>query len=474
MGGYSNAKVPPNFEKPPLFHSGYRETSGLAVTSGASIRMPGLVSGDYKVLKTEIEPIFDGEGQLPNFKRPKLVEEGRLSQMLPPGQCHIPTMSSFVGQMSMLSRQSQGMEDVLMTTAGQNSVHASHFNPLNEPSPLGLLLRKSPSLLDLLQRKLAPSEDVDSQCSDDMNQDFLVSRVGTGPLYGTEKDKLKAANFLASTLRIGSWERVSRYDGDLVAKCYYAKRKLVWEVLDSGLKSKMEIQWSDISALKAKFPEGQPAILDLEVSRPPLFFREINPQPRKHTLWQSTSDFTDGQATNCRHHSVQFPDAVLNRHFEKLLQCDARLKALNEQTGAITDSYFFENRSMHMDRQQILHYQTVFSDHGVPHPRPIEGLKNEPLQHAAPADGTIEGIQGHLLVEKQKNEPLQNSTVHSNIESNQCHLTIEQLKTEPLQHAAPVQSDLTYVAPLTGILRPQRGLQMQLSDVTSPSSGIKL
>jgi hypothetical protein len=31
----------------------------------------------------------------------------------------------------------------------------------------------------------------------------------------------------------------SRYVGALVAKCYYAKRKLIWEVLDSGLKSKM-------------------------------------------------------------------------------------------------------------------------------------------------------------------------------------------------------------------------------------------
>ena len=117
---------------------------------------------------------------------------------------------------------------------------------------------------------------------------------------------------------------ISRYDGDLVAKCYYAKRKLVWEVLDSSLKSKMEVQWSDISGLRASFLEDQSAVLDIEVvyeyicpgvllsyfifirflflqlSRPPLFFREINPQPRKHTLWQSTSDFTDGQATICR------------------------------------------------------------------------------------------------------------------------------------------------------------------------------
>ncbi len=37
-----------------------------------------------------------------------------------------------------------------------------------------------------------------------------------------------------------------------------------------------------------------------QVSQPPLFFKETNPQPRKHTLWQATSDFTGGQATTCK------------------------------------------------------------------------------------------------------------------------------------------------------------------------------
>lgn len=50
-----------------------------------------------------------------------------------------------------------------------------------------------------------------------------------------------------------------------MAKCYYAKRKLVWEVLDSGLKSKIEIQWSDISAMKATCPENLPGSLEIEV-----------------------------------------------------------------------------------------------------------------------------------------------------------------------------------------------------------------
>jgi hypothetical protein len=50
-----------------------------------------------------------------------------------------------------------------------------------------------------------------------------------------------------------------------VAKCYFAKHKLVWEVLDGGLKNKIEIQWSDIVAIKANFPDDGPETLDVVV-----------------------------------------------------------------------------------------------------------------------------------------------------------------------------------------------------------------
>ena len=50
-----------------------------------------------------------------------------------------------------------------------------------------------------------------------------------------------------------------------MAKCYFAKHKLVWEVLEQGLKSKIEIQWSDIVGLKANCPEDGPGTLTLVV-----------------------------------------------------------------------------------------------------------------------------------------------------------------------------------------------------------------
>lgn len=52
----------------------------------------------------------------------------------------------------------------------------------------------------------------------------------------------------------------------MIAKCYYAKRKIVWEVLEGALKSKIEIQWSDIEAIRAIIHDNEPGILEIQVS----------------------------------------------------------------------------------------------------------------------------------------------------------------------------------------------------------------
>ncbi|RVW21136.1 hypothetical protein CK203_109954 [Vitis vinifera] len=196
-------------------------------------------------------------------------------------------------------------------STGNNAypIPPSQYNPLDEPSPLGLRLRKSPSLLDLIQMRLSQGNPSNAGCAPNKGPNPGDKKdPGKGNMaLGT--DKLKASNFPASLLRIGRWEYASRYEGDLVAKCYFAKHKLVWEVLEGGLKSKIEIQWSDIMALKANCPDDGPGTLNVVLARQPLFFRETNPQPRKHTLWQATADFTDGQASihSSRIHHLWLP-----------------------------------------------------------------------------------------------------------------------------------------------------------------------
>ncbi|CAN6239186.1 unnamed protein product [Urochloa humidicola] len=216
---------------------------------------------------------------------------------------------------------------------------------LDEPSPLGLRLRKSPSLLDLIQMKLSQAKSAGEQFTVHNSTSDTPKKKDVKSGVTTAGERMKASNFHANVLKIGNWEYISRYEGDLVAKCYFAKHKLVWEVLHDGLKSKIEIQWSDITALKATFPENeQDGTLDLVLARPPLFFKETDPQPRKHTLWQAASDFTDGQASLNRRHTLQCQSSLLSKNLEKLVQCDQRLYELSQQPDAILETPDFEPR----------------------------------------------------------------------------------------------------------------------------------
>ncbi|KAL8138255.1 hypothetical protein V2J09_004256 [Rumex salicifolius] len=268
-----------------------------------------------------------------------------------------------IGPFNKRMKQSS-FPDQLITGNDLLPVPPSQYNPLEEPSPLGLRLKKSPSLLELIQMRLAQGNtssivSSSSSSSSKVNTDCRerATRASISIAAPSSNDKLKASNFPASLLRIGHWEYASKYEGDLVAKCYFAKHKLVWEVLDGGLKSKIEIQWSDIMGLNAKFPEDGPATMTVVLARQPLFFRETNPQPRKHTLWQATADFTSNQASTHRQHFVQVPLGVLNKHFEKLIQCDAHLNFLCRQPKMVLDSPYFESLALALEdsKDSLIH-----------------------------------------------------------------------------------------------------------------------
>ncbi|KAG7641863.1 hypothetical protein ISN44_As02g018420 [Arabidopsis suecica] len=268
-----------------------------------------------------------------------------------------------------------------------NGTSVSKFSLLEEPSPLGLSLKKSPSFQELIEMKL-------SQSGDDSNsvkkESFGFGGVGT-------VEKLKASNFPATVLRIGQWEYKSRYEGDLVAKCYFAKHKLVWEVLEQGLKSKIEIQWSDIMALKANLPEDEPGTLTIVLARRPLFFRETNPQPRKHTLWQATSDFTDGQASMNRQHFLQCPPGIMNKHFEKLVQCDHRLFCLSRQPEINLAAPFFDSRLSIFEDPSVSGSHNIASPVGAQSSSEHVSLSHDALSPSSVMDArAIEGVGGSV------------------------------------------------------------------------------
>ncbi|KAM3374888.1 putative protein isoform X1 [Capsicum galapagoense] len=257
-------------------------------------------------------------------------------------------------QLNKRSRLSPSLQQQQGVGACDFPVSRLLFGQTDEPSPLGLRLKKSPSLLDLIQMRLSKGST------------SKVGNLGKKEQKGSTgmTEKLKASNFPGLVLRIGSWEYKSRYEGDLVAKCYFAKHKLVWEVLDGGLKNKIEIQWSDIVGLKANCPDDAPGTLDVVLSRQPLFFRETDPQPRKHTLWQATSDFTDGQASTHRRHYLECQQGLLGKHFEKLVQCDPRLNFLSQQAEIKLESPYFESKISGSEEAHVRDHEFDLNNEG--------------------------------------------------------------------------------------------------------------
>ncbi|KAK4427611.1 hypothetical protein Salat_1530000 [Sesamum alatum] len=248
------------------------------------------------------------------------------------------------GSEDFQSNQSYGSKRIRFSPEFDDQLQEGDADSSAQSSPLGLTLRKTPSFLNLVQRCLSrPNQpDLSSQNDHVPGHNHKPRRKADDSGSQPMSEKLKASNFPAIFIKIGTWQRITRHEGDLVAKLYYAKRKLVWEVLDGALKSKIEIQWSDIIAIRAVTHENEPGTLEIELNQPPLFYRETNPQPRKHTLWQQASDFTGGQAPIWRRHYVRFPPGILDKHYEKLLQCDQRLFALSREPFPSQESPYFD------------------------------------------------------------------------------------------------------------------------------------
>eukprot|EP01018_Ginkgo_biloba_P038520 Gb_36871 [translate_table: standard] len=80
------------------------------------------------------------------------------------------------------------------------------FNLLEEPSPLGLTLMKTPSFLDLIQMKLSQGDLAYSGTVNNLNQETGKKMDAKCAAAQASTDKLKASNFPASFLRIGPWE----------------------------------------------------------------------------------------------------------------------------------------------------------------------------------------------------------------------------------------------------------------------------
>lgn len=255
---------------------------------------------------------------------------------------------------------------------------------LMQLNPLGLHLSITPNLMNSITNpNYTTTVEAGATC-ESSDQSRTSSDFGQQPM----SEKLKASNFAATFIKIGSWERKSRNEGDLVAKCYFAKKKLVWELLKGGLKNKIEIQWNDIIGINALMQENQLGILQIELNQPPTFHEETDPQPRKHTIWKPASDFTGGQASICRRHFLTFPAGYLDKHYEKLLLNEPRLFELSKQSFPTLKNPYFRSKfygyrgiSFDFNRSgQDIHPGMQFNYPNFP-PHPVQIQHFQPYGH---------------------------------------------------------------------------------------------
>ncbi|XP_022889153.1 uncharacterized protein LOC111404599 [Olea europaea var. sylvestris] len=184
----------------------------------------------------------------------------------------------------------------------ESSMPSSQCNPLDEPSPLGLRLNKTQSLLELIERRLSEENNASLSVKSSKNLNSPTQKDARRTTTSGANDKLMAC----------------------------------------GLKSKIEILWSDIIALKATYSDNGPSTLTIVLARAPIFFKETNPQPRKRTIWKPTSDFIGGEASKYRKHFLKCSPGMLNKNYEKLIQCDRCLYILSQQLEIVMDSPYFE------------------------------------------------------------------------------------------------------------------------------------
>ncbi|KAG7557406.1 hypothetical protein ISN44_As11g033740 [Arabidopsis suecica] len=198
------------------------------------------------------------------------------------------------------------------------------------------------------------------------------------------QEKLKAMNFPISMIKIGTWTPVAINPEDIVAKFYFAKKKLIWEFLFEEaetnmprLKRKIEIQWNDVSSFEESIHTcDETGILNIELRKRPTFFIETNPQVGKHTQWkQLDHDFTDNQASTCRRHTIHFPPGVLQKNLEKLLTNSFWSKLYNVPFP-VEESLFFDigfenNNSSHNSHNQTVGFNV---NYGLQHHHYSQGI----------------------------------------------------------------------------------------------------
>ncbi|KAJ4892969.1 Uncharacterized protein Rs2_19763 [Raphanus sativus] len=299
-----------------------------------------------------------------------------------------------------MGEESQGGPSQLTAEMAKNLLEEFHgatplwIGGLGDPDTLLIQEGQYPPLNLTYTPTLEHFNKIESKLQEErQNPPYSTENTKTLTTYETPKniEKQKAMNFQISKIMIGEWTHKSVYPDDLKAKFYFAKKRLMWEILDedSKLKRKIEIQWSDVLSLRASYsPQNETGILEVELGKCPTFFMEINPQKGKHTQWkQLDQDFTLGQsASKYRRHTLHVSPKDLKWNLDKLASADSfwsKLAKVNFPT--LPQSLYFDNGNNNNNDNSNLspygHCRTLGfnGNSGLCHQYP-QGLVHEPVE----------------------------------------------------------------------------------------------
>ncbi|KAI6684597.1 hypothetical protein NL676_030510 [Syzygium grande] len=143
-----------------------------------------------------------------------------------------------------------------------------------------------------------------------------------------------------SLLRIGNYQIRSQNASHLTAKWCYMNKQLNWEILVDRRKKKIEINWSNIAAIRLRHGSDL-RIFEIELYEPPRFYSTDELRPRVRAPWNPISDFTNCQASTYRIHYLEFPHGTLERNMEPLFLLDSRLLESTGRPFPSLESPFF-------------------------------------------------------------------------------------------------------------------------------------
>ncbi|KAL0717629.1 hypothetical protein Bca4012_066951 [Brassica carinata] len=249
--------------------------------------------------------------------------------------------------------------------------------------PLNLLFTPTPELIALIETTL--QQDYSSAHQQNCHYTTVHPKTLTASETPKNHEKPKAVNSQIYKITIGQWTHMQVYPDDIKAKFYFAKRKIIWEILDDietgtqvdRLKRKIEIQWSDVLSFRATYISNDgTSILEVELGKRPTFFMETNPQAGKHTQWKMDQDFTlDQSASIYRRHTLHFFPGDLQKTLEKLVSGDSFWSKLAKVSFPTLQSLYFDfgfgdsndgsgdsNNNADITLSHYGHHQTVSMD----------------------------------------------------------------------------------------------------------------